>query len=251
MELQLIRSATVRFNFGNHIFLIDPYLANRFGGLSYAGISRSPLVHLPFPVNEILAGMDTVMVSHMHSDHFDSAAQSAIPKEMPLICQAEDEPEIRKLGFKNVHPISRKLVWNGIEIQRVIGKHGSGAVLDEIGTVSGFLFEEENEPMAYWAGDTILCDEVMEILIEKHPKVVITHSCGAVWGDHVKILMDDKQTIRVCRLLPDSIVIATHMDSVDHATVSRKMLQEYARNSGIQDEQLLIPDDGESISVSL
>jgi L-ascorbate metabolism protein UlaG (beta-lactamase superfamily) len=250
MELQLIRSATVRLNFGNHIFLIDPYLADRFGGLSYAGISRSPLVALPFPVSKILAGVDTVIVSHMHSDHFDPAAQSAISKGMPLICQAEDEPEIMKLGFENVHPISQKLLWRGIEIQRVNGKHGSGAVLDEMGTVSGFLFEAPDEPTVYWAGDTILCDEVMEILAEKQPKVVITHSCGAVWGEGVKILMDDEQTIKVCRLSPDSIVITTHMDSVDHATVSRKMLREYARNSGIQDEQLLIPEDGENISAS-
>jgi L-ascorbate metabolism protein UlaG (beta-lactamase superfamily) len=149
MELQLIRSATVRFNFGNHIFLIDPYLADRFGGLSYAGISRSPLVHLPFSVNDILGEVDTVIVSHMHSDHFDLTAQSAIPKGMPLICQAEDESEISKLGFENVHPISRELLWKVIEIQRVNGKHGSGAVLDEMGTASGFLFEAANEPTVY------------------------------------------------------------------------------------------------------
>jgi precorrin-2 methylase len=81
--------------------------------------------------------------------------------------------------------------------------------------------------------------------------VVITHSCGAVWGDRVKILMDEEQTIKVCNLLPESIIIATHMDSVDHATISRKILREYARNNGIQEEQLLIPMDGDIISVSL
>jgi L-ascorbate metabolism protein UlaG (beta-lactamase superfamily) len=245
----LIRSATVRLRFEKHTFLIDPYLADRFGGLSYTGISRSPLVPLPFPVSKILAGVDTVIVSHMHSDHFDPAAQTAIPKETPLICQAEDEPEIRKLGFENVHPISQNLHWQEIEIQRVIGKHGSGAVLDEMGTASGFLFEAANEPIVYWTGDTILCDEVMKVLIEKQPKVVITHSCGAVWSDRVKILMDDEQTIKACNLLPDSVVIATHMDSVDHATVSRIMLRDYARKSGILDKQLLIPEDSESISI--
>ncbi len=250
MELQLIRSATVRLRLEKHTFLIDPYLADRFGGLSYTGKSRSPLAPLPFPVSEILTGVDTVIVSHMHSDHFDPAAQSTIPKETPIICQAEDEPKIRKLGFENVRPISRKIHWKGIEIQRVNGKHGSGAVLEEMGIASGFLFEAANEPTVYWTGDTILCDEVMKVLIEKQPRVVVTHSCGAVWGDRVKILMDDEQTIRVCKLLPDSVVVATHMDSVDHATVSRKMLREYARNSGIHDKQLLIPEDGESISFS-
>jgi len=251
MELQLIRSATVRLSFGNHTFLIDPYLADRFSRPSYAGISKNPLVELPFSVSEILAGIETVLVSHRHSDHFDPAAQSAIPKEMPLICQAEDESEIRKLGFENIHPISRKLHWKGIDIQRVIGKHGSGAVLDEMGIASGFFFEAANEPTVYWAGDTLLCDEVTEILIGKRPMVVITHSCGAVWGDRVKILMDEEQTIKVCNLLPESIIIATHMDSVDHATISRKILREYARNNGIQEEQLLIPMDGDIISVSL
>ena len=133
----------------------------------------------------------------------------------------------------------------------MIGRHGSGAVLDEMGLASGFLFQTPDEPAVYWAGDTILCDEVMDVFVQKRPNVVVTHSCGAVWGDGVKIVMDDEQTIRVCQLLPDSIVVATHMDSVDHATVSRKMLREHARNSGIQDKQLLIPEDGESISVSL
>ena len=48
-------------------------------------------------------------------------------------------------------------------------------------------------------------------------------------------------------MLPGSIIIATHMDTVDHATVSRESLQECAEN-GIADEQLLIPDDGEILT---
>jgi hypothetical protein len=170
---------------------------------------------------------------------------------MPFICQPEDEPEIRDLGFESVHPVSRTLHWKGVTIRKVTGQHGSGAVLDEMGTASGFFFEAPDEPEVCWTGDTILCDEVMETLIERHPKVVIMHSCSAVWGDGVKILMDDEQTIKVCKPLPGSTVITIHMEAIDHATVSRKMLREQARNSGIQDRQLLIPDDGESISISL
>jgi L-ascorbate metabolism protein UlaG (beta-lactamase superfamily) len=222
----------------------------KFSKPSYTGLSKNPLVELPFPVGEILAGVDTVIVSHLHSDHFDPAAQSVIPRDIPFICQSEDGPEIRKLGFESVHPVSRTLHWIGVTIRRVTGQHGSGAVLDEMGTASGFLFEAPDEPDVYWTGDTILCDKMMETLIERNPKVVITHSCGAVWGDGVKILMDDEQTIKVCKLLSGSTVIAIHMEALDHATVSRIMLREHARNSGIQDTQLLIPEDGERISVS-
>ncbi len=46
---------------------------------------------------------------------------------------------------------------------------------------------------------------------------------------------------------PDSTVIVTHMNSVDHATVSRQGLRQYADASGIRPEQLLIPADGEKL----
>jgi hypothetical protein len=42
-------------------------------------------------------------------------------------------------------------------------------------------------------------------------------------------------------------VIATHLDSVDHATVSRGALRAYAEAHGVGPEQLLIPADGEEL----
>lgn len=248
MELQLIRCATIRLGLGNHTFLIDPYFAEKGSQPSCTGRSRNPLVDLPFPVSEILAGVETVIISHMHSDHFDQAAQSVMPKELPIICQPEDEAAIGNLGFRDVHPINQDLNWQGINIRRVIGKHGSGSVLKEMGIASGFLFETANEPTIYWAGDTILSEEIKEMLSSKKPSIAILHSGGAVWGDGVKILMDAEQTIEVCRLLPGSTIIATHMDAVDHATVSRESLRDYAIKSGIKDTQLLIPDDGEILT---
>jgi hypothetical protein len=68
-----------------------------------------------------------------------------------------------------------------------------------------------------------------------------------MWGDHVLIVMDAVQTVTVCRAAPNSTVIATHMESLDHATVSRKALREYAGAQGIGSERLLIPLDGEKL----
>ena len=61
--------------------------------------------------------------------------------------------------------------------------------------------------------------------------------------------MDAAQTIAVCRAALDSVVIATHMDSVDHATVSRRDLRNYADANNISSTQLLIPADGEILDV--
>jgi hypothetical protein len=68
-----------------------------------------------------------------------------------------------------------------------------------------------------------------------------------VWGENVLIVMDAAQTVAVCRAAPNSVVVATHMDSVDHATVSRRALRAHAEASGIRADQLRIPADGETL----
>jgi hypothetical protein len=57
--------------------------------------------------------------------------------------------------------------------------------------------------------------------------------------------MDAVQTVAVCQAAPWSRVVATHMDSLDHATISREALRRDATICGIGPEQLLIPADGE------
>lgn len=58
--------------------------------------------------------------------------------------------------------------------------------------------------------------------------------------------MDAEQTIAVCRAAPNSTVIATHMEALDHATVSRAELRQQADAAGI--DNLLIPADGETLT---
>ncbi|TCL73254.1 L-ascorbate metabolism protein UlaG (beta-lactamase superfamily) [Hydrogenispora ethanolica] len=251
MELQLIRNATIRMSYHGQNLLVDPYFAEPFSLPSYTGRSRNPLTELPLAPAEILAGVDLVMVSHRHSDHFDAAAQAVLARDMPLLCQPEDEAALRELGFTAAYPVGPSWEGRGIRIARVPGRHGSGAVLAEMGPASGFFFEAEQEPSVYWAGDTILCEEVGDILLRRRPQVVIVHACGAEWGPAEKIVMDEFQTVAVCKMLPESIVVATHMEALDHATVSRQMLREYARKNQVPDEQLRIPADGELLRLDL
>lgn len=249
MKLQLIRSATLKMTYSGHCFITDPYFAEKFSRPSYCGKSKNPLVNLPMHSSEIMAGVEMVLISHLHSDHFDSVAEAVIPKDMLLLCQPEDEADFRTKGFRNVVPIEKSYNWNGIRINRIPGEHGAGEVLEEMGPSSGFLFEADAEPSIYWCGDTILCDAVKKVISEIEPEVIVTHSCGAEWGDHVKIVMDEIQTVTLCKLAPSSIIVTTHMDSVDHATVTRDYLRKYAEKNGISGTQLLIPRDGEIISL--
>lgn len=247
MKLQLIRSATLRMEYARRRFVIDPYLAAKHSRPTYAGKSPNPLVDLPCAPAEVIAGIEWVLISHLHSDHFDPAAQALLPKEMMIVCQPEDQARIEAKGFQHVTPVVDQITWLGMTIIRTPGEHGSGPVLAEMGPASGFVFQAEHEPTVYWAGDTIWNETVADIIGRYRPKVIITHSCGAVWGDGVLIVMDAAQTIAVCRAAPDSTVIATHMDAVDHATISRADLRRYAEANGIGRERLLIPADGETL----
>lgn len=249
MELQFIRNATLRIRYHHQCLLLDPYFAAQFSMPSYAGKSRNPLIGLPFPPHEIINGVQMVLVSHLHSDHFDKAAQSILAKDIPLFCQPHDAAEVANMGFKSVYPVGQRIAWQGIGIQRTPGQHGSGEVLKEMGPVSGFFLEAPREPSLYWSGDTVLCDEVRELIATKQPEIIITHSCGATWGNNrTKIVMDEIQTVAVCKMAPRSVVVATHMESLDHATVSRDMLRNYARKNGIDDERLRIPGAGEILT---
>ncbi len=81
------------------------------------------------------------------------------------------------------------------------------------------------------------------------PQVIVTHSCGAVWGEGVLIVMDAAQTLEVCRAAPRSTVIAVHMEALDHGTVSRRELRARAEAAGIPPQRLRIPRDGEEIQI--
>jgi L-ascorbate metabolism protein UlaG (beta-lactamase superfamily) len=196
----------------------------------------------------VIADIEMALISHLHSDHFDPAAQDLLPKDTPIFCQEEDKPKIESKEFHNVTPVMDTMSWQEITITRTACQHGSGEVLKDMGNASGFVFRARNEPTIYWAGDTIWYEGVADIIRQTQPDIIITHSCGAVWGEHVLIVMDAEQTLAVHRAAPNSTIIATHMDSLDHATVTRADLRAYANLHGLAPERLLIPLDGEKLT---
>jgi len=254
MQLQLIRSATLRLRYAGRAILIDPDLAPKHSRPPLAGLSPNPLVDLPLPIDEILAGVELVVVSHLHMDHFDRVAWERVPRDLPLICQPGNEAAIREKGFQAVTVLDDELEWNGLRFKRTLGHHGLGEVETIMGRVMGFTLQAAGEPMVYWAGDTVWCEEVEAALQTAQPHYVITHSCGARWpiasGARELIVMDAAQTIGVCECAPQATVIATHMEAFDHATISRSALREARQAAGLAETRLRIPQDGETLTLA-
>ena len=95
MKITQIRNATLKIRYAGKTFLIDPMLSKK-GELPAFGppelplfpasnnMNKNPLVDLPIPVEDILAGVDAVIVTHLHMDHWDPAAIKLINKQLPI-----------------------------------------------------------------------------------------------------------------------------------------------------------------------
>jgi L-ascorbate metabolism protein UlaG (beta-lactamase superfamily) len=250
MRLRLLRNATMLWNYNGRRILTDPYFADRFAAPSYSGRSRNPVVALPLAIDDILAGVELVLLSHLHGDHFDAVARARLPNTLPLYCQPTDNARLQSHGFEHVTPVESTLQWPAGTLTRILGHHGIGPVEEEMGVSSGYVLQAPGEPTVYWAGDSVLCDETRAAIARYRPDIIVTHSGGALWpvgpdggGDRALIIMDAAQTIATSQLAPRAKVVAIHLDSVDHASVSRAELRQAVTAEGLEG-RILIPEDG-------
>lgn len=93
MNIQQVRNATIIVEYGGKKILVDPMLGKK-GSMPPFPFSRNqhlrnPLHELPFPVEEMLKGVDAVLLTHLHDDHIDEAAYEMIPKDMRFLCKTK------------------------------------------------------------------------------------------------------------------------------------------------------------------
>ncbi|WP_370090403.1 MBL fold metallo-hydrolase [Ekhidna sp.] len=258
MNIQLIRNATLKLTYGGKTYLIDPYFASAFSQMSFSGKSKNPVVDLPLSITEILESVDAVIVSHLHPDHFDEEAQQVLPKDLPVYCQPADTELIKQMGFSEVITVDDHVEIGNTTLTRTDCQHGSGEILPLMGAVSGFVFQHTREDTLYWCGDTIWYSEVMQVIDQYDPKVIVCPAGGnqffsehpvfapAFTSDSNPLVMDDQQVITLCEYAPESLVVATHIGALDHETVSREQLRLSARKWNVSD-RLLIPEDGKKL----
>lgn len=250
MKLQLIRNATLKLHYAGRTILIDPDFGPRHSRRSFTGRSANPMVDLPLPIEDILADVDLVIVSHLHADHFDDVARERLPKHLPVICQPGNEQALSEAGFTSVTPLDCFVRLGQAILKHQPAQHGTGAVIEKMGAVMGFSLEAPGEPTLYWSGDSVLYPPLSEAVASIDPDVIVTHSCGALWDDTL-IVMDAEQTLDLCQAAPRATVIATHMEALDHASVDRMALRQAASARQIDASRLVIPKDGETIQIGV
>ncbi|MGO3869742.1 MBL fold metallo-hydrolase [Alcaligenes faecalis] len=260
VQFQLVRNATVKLNYGGTTFLVDPMLAAKGAYPGFEGTVRSelrfPLVDLPMPVSEVLKA-DAVILTHLHADHWDDAAKTLVPRDMPIFTQDEtDAAVVRKQGFVNVRVLTEAGIdFNGTVLHRTGGQHGTNEMYavpqlaQLLGEAMGVVFQRPGYKTTYVVGDTIWQPVVEQSLAHFKPEVVVLNAGYAkVNGFDGSIIMGKEDTWRAYQFAPQATIINVHMETVNHTVLSRKELRDFISEKGMDKKRVLVPIDGEAYS---
>jgi len=252
VKVRQIRNATLIIDYVGTRFLIDPMLAEKGTTPPFPGTTNeeaNPLVGLPIPVQEVME-VDAVIVTHTHRDHWDVAASRLLPKDMPMFVQHErDADRIRNEGFNNVEVLTERTHYRGISLVKTPGQHGSDEAIRQIGErlgeVCGIVFRHPDEQTLYLAGDTTWNRYVEDNLRRHVPDVIILNCGDAQIVGHGSIIMGKDDLAAVHDAAPGAVIVASHMDAVNHAMLSRRALRTFLAETG-RLKRVLVPEDGET-----
>ncbi len=252
MIIQEIRNATLKIEHGNITFLIDPWLQNQGTGFSANAVRpemqgiKCPMNALPSSPESILKDVDYCLVTHLHFDHF---SPDFLPLNLRIIAQNnEDAEKIRRMGFEHVAAFeSEPLTISGVVLHKTAAIHGDNdEIVKRMGKVCGYVFEAPSEKCLYLAADTIYCTEVEQVLREYQPEAIVLNCCEAT-TPLGRLIMNLPDVEKVCKAVPQAIVVASHLDSVNHALLTRKDVKAFADARDLS--MIRVPEDGEYVII--
>ncbi|GAA5647823.1 MBL fold metallo-hydrolase [Vibrio proteolyticus] len=256
MKFTQVRNATVQIEYAGQRFLVDPVLADKDAYPGFEGTLNShirwPTVPLPMDSAQVL-DVDAIILTHTHADHWDEAAIQSVPKDMPLLVQHDADAElVRNAGFRNVSILGEQTRFGEVTLSITTGQHGSDATMallgERLGQVSGVVFRHPSEKTTYLAGDTVWNSDVEHAIARYQPQVIILNAGDAQIPGLGAIIMGKQDTLTAHRAAPEATIIATHMEAVNHAVLSREELREFVTSHQLQ-QKILVPDDGDSYTL--
>lgn len=263
MIIKQIRNACQRIECGGSAFLIDPWLAGKGQMGCFADIPGHPYVlrdpvkeqvpmpifDLPEPLENILSGVDAYIVTHLHPDHIDMAADGTVgaplDKDVPVFVQDEaDAAVLRRSGFRSVIVLTAEGVrFAGALLRKTPARHGT---IRPCGAACGLILEAAGEPKLYIAGDTVWYEGVEAVLGRERPDIVTLNACAAETAENGRLIMNDEDVEAVSRHAPQARLIITHMDCVAHASITRAEMRGLLARRGVAGWSM--PADGEALS---
>lgn len=252
-KIQLVRNATLLIDYAGQHMLLDPMFSSKGELGCWSGKGVTPSVDLKMPISDIMEGVDFILVSHAHVDHFDDPAANSLDKKLKLFGQQADKQFFLNKNFWNTEAIADSVVYNGVTIIRTDAQHGTGRMLKNMGDASGFVLKSSGCPTFYIIGDGVWTQGIADNIERYKPDYIVVNSGGAIMPggfDATPIIMDERQVMSLIQESGNATIIAVHMDAVDHCHTTRAVLRNEAKKRNVAKDKLLIPEDGEIISLS-
>lgn len=257
MRIQHLRNATFVLEAAGERVLVDPMLGRK-GQAPPLAVVRSkprlnPTVALPAGAAATLENVSAAVITHFrrgHVDHLDRSGRRLLKAHaIPVWCRAGDERPLRRHGI-DARPVAAHTTVDflaGGTITAFPAVHGYGSIATMMGPGAGYLIELPNEPSVYVSGDTVLTPVVRTVLSERRPDVAIVAAGAAQLDFGRPILMPLDEQVDFVRLAP-GIVIANHLEAVNHCHVDRAALAARMAAEGLSD-RVRIPADGETLDI--
>jgi L-ascorbate metabolism protein UlaG (beta-lactamase superfamily) len=249
LVVKLVRNATLLVEFGGLTLLVDPMLADPHTlppVENTAPPTRNPLVGLPEPAADISSAARLLLLTHLHGDHFDRAAQSLVDSATPILCQPADRARLAGNGFTDVRPVEAAILIEAVTVTRVAARHTLGNREPALGPCSGFVLTAAGEPTLHIAGDCVWCAELAAVIDEHRPTVIVLNAGAARFLEGPPISMTADDVIAAARHAPDATLVAVHLEALNHCPMSRDELRRHLVAAGL-DERVRIPRDGEAL----
>lgn len=235
MRITWLGGPTALMEFGSFRVLTDPMLADGPDAFVMDGHPSTGedgvVIQRRSPVPAVdLDGLDLLVVSHLHSDHFDQAAVERLPSDVPVLAPPDNIAQLRDWGFQHVEALpwdGRHRVQIGDEVLdlRALPAHHSHneAVSHDLGAVNGYLIEHQpaakTPARVYWTGDTIWSRELLlPALAAAHGSDLLLPHLGAVgrggpWG---RMSMDAAEATDMVLALEPAHVVPIHHSTFSH-----------------------------------
>jgi L-ascorbate metabolism protein UlaG (beta-lactamase superfamily) len=219
--LTFVGTATTVLRLGGFTLLTDPNFLHR-GQRAYLGKGLwSRRLTEPALQPAQLPGLDAIVLSHLHGDHFDRIARRELDRDQPVLTTPAAAGRLQRWGFEThgMRPWERVELTKGEEtlaVEALPGVHARGLLGALLPPVMGSLLEHRVRGTVrrrvYLSGDTLTGDHASAIA-DRHPAidVAVVHLGGTRILMNT-VTMDAAQGVDLLRRVRPRVAVPVHFD---------------------------------------
>lgn len=196
MRVTLIGHATVLIEVDGVSIVTDPLLRDR---ITFLGASRR--------ARHETDGLDAVLLSHFHRDHFDRRSLARLDRGAAVIGPPGTGKRVRRLGFATVAELAagESASLGGVTIRATKALHGRMPGRFRAPAI-GFVIAGSRR--AYFAGDTDLFPEMAELAADELDLALLP---VAGWGPRLGAgHLDPRRAAEALRLIRPKAAVPIH-----------------------------------------